>query len=142
MANDSRPLLTETSFHVRFAETDQMGVVHHAAYVVYLEEGRSELSRRWGAPYSALENAGFSLALSDVQVHYVASAQYDDLITVRAWVDALRSRSITFGYEVVNAATQQVLVTGSTRHICVNRQGEVRRIPEEWVAPFKAAGGW
>ncbi len=133
------PLLTETTFHVRFAETDMMGVVHHAMYVVYFEEGRSELSRQRGIPYSALEAMGYSLAVSELQVRYVASARYDDFITVRTWLEALRSRGMTFGYEVINPVTGQVLVTGLSKHICVDRDGQVRRLPEEWIAPFKKA---
>ncbi len=141
MPDDDRLLLTETTFRVRFAETDQMGVVHHAVYLVYFEEGRSELSRRHGAPYADLEASGFSLALSEAQARYMAPARYDDLITVRAWVKQIRSRGITFAYEVIDAGSGQVLVTGQTSHICINRAGEPCRIPEAWIAPFKAATG-
>ncbi len=139
MPAESRPLLTETTFHVRFAETDQMGVVHHAVYLVYFEEGRSELSRQHGAPYAGLEALGFSLALSSVTVRYLAPARYDERITVRAWVEQLRSRGITFAYEVVSAASGQTLVTGQTQHICIDRAGEVRHIPQAWLAPLRAA---
>jgi acyl-CoA thioester hydrolase len=139
MPTQARPLLTETTFHVRFAETDQMRVVHHAAYLVYFEEGRSELCRQHGVPYVELENSGLSLALSEVSVRYLAPARYDERITVRAWVEQLRSRGITFAYEIVNAASQQTLVTGQTRHICIDQAGQVRRIPEGWSAPLKAA---
>ena len=139
MMENGRPLLTETSFRVRFAETDQMGIVHHASYLVYFEEGRSELSRQHGMPYSALERMGFSLALSEAHVRYRVPAVYDELVTVRAWVEELRSRGITFGYELVRAADAEVLVTGQTKHICVDRSGRARRLPEEWIAPYRQA---
>lgn len=136
---ETRPLLTETSFRVRFAETDQMGIVHHANYLVYFEEGRSELSRQQGMPYSLLEEMGYSLALSEVHVRYGAPAVYDDLLTIRAWVETLRSRGLTFGYEVVRAADGQVLVTGRTAHICVDRSGRARRLPDAWIEPYRQA---
>lgn len=136
---NNRPLLSEATFRVRFAETDQMGIVHHASYLVYFEEGRSELSRRHGMPYSELERMGYSLALSDVHVRYRVPAVYDDLITVRAWVEELRSRGITFAYEVVRAQDGQVLVTGRTAHICVDHTGQARRLPDAWIAPYRQA---
>lgn len=134
-----RSLLTEVTFRVRFAETDQMGIVHHASYFVYFEEGRSELTRQHGAPYSELEAMGFSLALSDAQARYIAPARYDQRVTVRAWVARLRSRGIRFAYEIVCADDGTLLVTGETGHICVDRAGEVRRIPEEWLSALRAA---
>lgn len=139
MQENNRPLLAETTFRVRFAETDQMGIVHHASYLVYFEEGRSELSRQHGMPYSELERMGYSLALSEAYVRYRMPAVYDDLITVRTWVEQLRSRGITFAYEVVRAEDGQVLVTGRTAHICVDRSGQARRLPDAWIAPYRQA---
>lgn len=136
---EDRPLLVETTFRVRFAETDAMGVVHHAAYLVYFEEGRSELSRQHDMPYAELERMGYSLALSDVHIRYYVPAVYDDLITVRTWVSKVRSRAIRFNYEVVRTADGQMLVTGETYNICVDRTGQARRIPEEWIGPYKQA---
>ncbi len=124
--------IAETTFRVRFAETDQMQIVHHAAYIVYLEEGRSELGRQFGASYSVLEDAGFSLAVTEIQAKYLASARYDQRIAVRTWIEELRSRSLIYGYEIINAENRQVLVTGTSKHVCIDRQGQVRRIPEAW----------
>lgn len=138
-SDESRPLLTETTFRVRFAETDMMGVVHHANYLIYFEEGRSELSRRAGSPYSALEAQGFSLAVSDLHVRYIGSARYDELLTVRSWIGEIQSRAVTFEHEVVRAVNGEVLARGTVRTICIDREGRVRRIPEVWIAPFKAA---
>jgi acyl-CoA thioester hydrolase len=124
--------IAETTFRVRFAETDQMQIVHHAAYIVYLEEGRSELGRQFGASYSAFEDAGFSLAVTEIQAQYLASARYDQRVTVRTWIEDLRSRSLIYAYEILNAETQQILVTGMTKHVCVDREGHIRRIPDAW----------
>jgi len=131
--------VAETTFHVRYAETDAMGIVHHTAYIVYFEEGRSHLGRVLGAPYAALEENGYSLAVSEVTARYIAPARYDQRIGILTWVEDLRSRGVVFGYEVVDAETRQLLVTGQTKHICVDRHGQVRRLPGEWANKMRRA---
>jgi acyl-CoA thioester hydrolase len=130
--------IIDITFRVRFAETDQMGIVHHAAYLVYLEEGRSELSRQFNAPYSTLEESGYSLAVTEIALRYLAPARYDNLITVRSWIEQLQSRGIVFGYEVILAPNGQSLVTGTTRHLVIDRRGQVRRMPEAWTSAFSS----
>lgn len=122
----------ETSFRVRFAETDQMGIVHHSVYAVWLEEGRSEWSRQAGMPYSEFDKAGFSLAVTELRLRYMTPARYDDLVTVRTWIEELGSRGMIHHYEVINAETRQKIATGVVRLICVDTSGQVRRIPAEW----------
>jgi acyl-CoA thioester hydrolase len=128
--------IVETTIRVRFVETDMMGVVHHASYLAYLEEGRSEYTRQCGAPYAELQEMGYFLAVGEVTIRYHASATYDDLITVRTWLDDLRSRGLTFGYEVVDAASGARLVTASVRLICIDHSSQARRIPSKWVSHF------
>ena len=140
MAAD-RLLLTEITFYVRFAETDQMGIVHHSVYPIYFEEGRSALSRQHGAPYSDLERMGYSLALSELIVRFAAPARYDEEITVRTWIEQILSRGINFRYEVARTADQQLLVTGQTKQICIDRQGQVKRLPEAWISRLKSNAG-
>jgi acyl-CoA thioester hydrolase len=130
--------IVETTIRVRFAETDMMGVVHHASYLAYLEEGRSEYTRQCGAPYAELQEMGYFLAVGEITVRYHASATYDDLITVRTWLDDLRSRGVTFGYEVVDAESGRLIITASVRLICIGHDGQVRRIPSEWVSRLAA----
>lgn len=122
----------ELTFRVRFAETDMMGIVHHANYLIYFEAGRVDFSREAGASYADLEANGFSLAVSEIQIRYIVPARFDQLITVRTWVDELKSRTVTFGYEVVDAGSQSLIVTGSAKLICIDHVGQVRRIPETW----------
>lgn len=129
---DDNRQINETTLRVRFAETDMMGVVHHANYIIYFEAARVEFSRRAGAPYADLEAAGYSLAVSDLQIRYLGSARFDQMIVVRTWVETIRSRAVTFGYEIVDQETRNLLVTGSTQLICIDREGQVRRIPETW----------
>jgi acyl-CoA thioester hydrolase len=115
--------IAETTFHVRYAETDKMGIVHHSAYIIWLEEGRSQWLRSMGSSYAAFEEDGVSLAVSEVNVRYAQAAVYDQRVTVRSWIEEVKSRKVTFGYEILDAASGAVLVSGTHRHICLNRQG-------------------
>ena len=96
--------VVETRFRVRFYETDQMGVVHHAAYITWFEEGRSAFTRAIGYPYSQLEREGFSLAVAEVNARYHRPAVYDDEVRVIVCLEQLQSRGMTFSYEVRRAS--------------------------------------
>src|SRR5512136_687957 len=131
--------IVETTFPVRYAETDQMQMVHHSNYVVWMEAGRSEYMRQSGADYADIERGGHLFAVTSIQVRYLASAHYGERVTVRTWVEDLRSRQLTFGYEIVNASTGAVLVTAISEHLCLDRQGNVIRIPDRWRKLLSAA---
>jgi acyl-CoA thioester hydrolase len=133
-------VIAETTFHVRYAETDQMGVVHHSAYIIWFEEGRSTWSRQVGHTYANLERSGYALAVSELGARYLASACYDQLVTVRTRVSQVRSRLIRFEYEVLNAETGALLATGFSEHICLDQQGRPARIPEEWRRAWGGRG--
>ncbi len=124
--------LVETTFFVRYAETDQMGMVHHAEYLVWFEEGRSAWMRAFGRNYADFEAEGFFLPVSEVHARFLAPARYGRQVTVRTWPEVLRSRMVKLAYEVVDAETDQTLVTGYTRHVCMTREGQVVRLPEAW----------
>lgn len=123
--------VVETRFHVRFYETDQMGVVHHAVYITWFEEGRSAFTRAIGYPYSRLEAEGISLAVAEVTARYHRPARYDDEVIVATCLTAFPSRGMSFSYEVRRAADGELLVSGTSRHISVDRAGRVIRIPDE-----------
>ena len=123
---------SETTFHVRYAETDSMGIVHHSVYVVWFEEGRSHYMRSRGADYAHFEASGLAFALSELKVRYLAPARYGQRVTVRTTLESVRSRSLTLTYEVMEAESRSVLVTGRTELICVDRDGRVTSIPVEW----------
>lgn len=134
--------MSDTSFtsssqvRVRYAETDAQRIVHHASYIVYFEVARSDLIRSLGMSYADFESEGFFLAVSDVAVRYLRPARYDDLLTVHCGVKQARSRSLTFVYAIENATTGQQLVTGETKHICLDATGQVARVPERWLNLF------
>jgi acyl-CoA thioester hydrolase len=141
-AADAVPVseIIETTFYVRFAETDLMGIVHHSQYIVWMEEGRSDLMRRKGFTFDQWERVGIAFAVSELQLRYHAPARYGERVTVRTRVESLRSRQIVFGYEIVNADSGQALVTGTVKLIAVDKQNQVRTIPPE-VQKLLAVGG-
>jgi len=133
--------IVETTFYVRYAETDQMGSVQHSHYVVCMEEGRSEYMRRNGLDYVAIEQSGLALAVTEVNVRYLAPAHYNERVTVRTRIDSLRSRALTFGYEIINADTQQRLVVGSVKLMLIDRQGQVVSLLRSFETLLKNARG-
>lgn len=132
-----RPVV-ETRFRVRFYETDQMGIVHHAVYVTWFEEGRSAFTRAIGYPYSWLEAEGISLAVAEVTARYHRPARYDEEVIVATCLTGFLSRGMNFSYEVRRAADGALLVSGTSRHISVDRAGRVIRIPDDVRERFNA----
>lgn len=119
----------EVTFRVRYFETDAMGIVHHAAYITWFEEGRSAFTRAIGYPYSRMEQEGISLAVAEVTARYHRPARYDDEVRVIAALSQLGSRGMSFGYEVRRVADDELLVSGATRHISVDAHGKVTLLP-------------
>lgn len=126
--------ISESTFHVRYAETDKMGLVHHAAYLVWFEEGRSAFMRDHGLSYADIERAGHFLAAGELEAKYLMAARYDQAITVRAWIAGFRSRTVTFACEIVAAADGQRLFSARLKLICLNSAGQVVRLPAQWSA--------
>ena len=126
-----RPKAMETEFPVRYAETDAMGVVHHASYLVYFEEGRSHYMRELGNDYASIESSGYRLPFTEVDIRYLGSLMYGDHVRIRSWIEENRSRRLSFAYEVRNSVSDDILVTGLTRHVWTDLAGNVSRIPEE-----------
>lgn len=125
----------ETTLRVRYSETDGMGIVYHANYVVWFEIGRTEWCRAAGLPYRAMEDAGILILVTSVQVTYRRSARYDDAIVVRTTMTELSGRGCAFGYEIRDAQGR-VLAEGSTRHVFADKSGRPHRVPDEMVLPF------
>lgn len=128
----------EVRFRVRYFETDAMGIVHHASYITWFEEGRSAFTRAIGYPYSRMEREGIALAVAEVSARYHQPARYDDEVIVRAERTQLGSRGMTFGYEVRRGSDGVLLVTGSSKHISIDRLGRVTLFPAEIRAAFSA----
>lgn len=129
--------IVETFLRVRYAETDAMGVVYHTNYLVWFEVARGDYFRALGQDYGKWEKSGYFLPVSEAYARYHAPAQYGDSIVVRTWLEQVRSRSITLNYQVLHAESRKRLVTGWTRHICMDREGRAHRLPEEMLTSLE-----
>lgn len=128
----------EITFHVRYAETDTMGVVHHAVYFVWFEEGRSAFIREQGWSYADIEASGFFLVAAELEARFLRAVRYDQQITVRTWIEDFKSRAIVFGCQVVDSCSGQSIFSASLKLICVNSSGQSTRIPPTWHAWLKS----
>ena len=137
----NEPVIVITNFHVRYAETDAMGVVHHANYLVYFEEGRSHYMREMGSDYAEIEASGYQLPVTETGIRYLGSLRYGDTVQIRSHVEESLSRRLKFSYEVTNLADQRVLVTGFTNHIWTDGAGKVTRAPEIWHQLYQQFSG-
>lgn len=134
-------MITAIEHRVNYSETDQMGLVYHANYVIWLDMARTEHLRGTGVTYKEMEEQGVYLAVTDLQVRYRRAARYDDLVRVRCWVREVASRRVTFGYAVERAGpgdATELLATAQTSLIALDRGHSPTRIPEhvrELLAP-------
>lgn len=134
--------VVETQIRVRYAETDQMGVVYYANFFVWFEVGRVEYLRARGLSYRDLEkDDGCYIPVVDAHCRYKAPARYDDLIVLRTRVTKRRGPILHFAYEAVRAGDGQLLAVGETMHIAVDKNFEPRDLPESYGlgAPRAAA---
>jgi acyl-CoA thioester hydrolase len=127
-ANAEPPAVGETSIRVRYAEADRMGLLHHAQYLVYLEQARTEALRSQGLTYRDLEDQGFLLVLTKVEVRYRRPAYYDDLLTIRTFVVRTTTVRIDHRYEVLR--DREVLAEATTTLACVDREGRPQALPD------------
>lgn len=122
----------QTSLRIRYAETDNMGVVHHAVYLVWFEEGRSAYIRERGWSYAEIEASGYFLVAAELQARYLKACHYDQLVTVKTWIDKVQSRALTFGCDIIDASSGETAFSASLKLICVDAQGQITRIPAAW----------
>lgn len=125
------PRESTIDFRVRYAETDQMGVVYHANYLIWCEIGRTDLIRQLGTSYAELEREGIALAVIDAAVRYHTAARYDDLIRVRTTLTDVRSRTVTFDYRIEDATTGMRLASASTTLASLNKEGKLVALPAD-----------
>jgi acyl-CoA thioester hydrolase len=129
----------EAKVRVRYAETDQMGIVYHANYVVWMEVGRVELCRALGIRYRDMEAEGILLTVVEVQCRYAQPALYDEEIVIRAWVEESNPRMVRFGYEMREAESGRKVATGETKHIFCDKSRKPRKLPEQYRESFGMA---
>jgi len=132
----------ETSLRVRYAETDQMGVVYHSNYIVWFEVGRVEMLRELGFHYREMEKQdGTHIAVVEARCRFKSPALYDDLLTIRTRLLNVRESLLHFGYEVVRSRDGTLLAEGETVHLVVDEQFKRIRLPEKYLQPFLQAAG-
>jgi acyl-CoA thioester hydrolase len=116
---------------VNYSETDQMGFVYHANYLVWLDMARTEHLRSTGVTYKDMEERGVFLAVTEARIRYRLAARYDDLVRIRCWVRDLASRRVVFGYAVERAETAELLATAETALIALDRRRALSRVPAD-----------
>jgi acyl-CoA thioester hydrolase len=122
---------TDIEFRVRYAETDQMGVVYHANYLVWCEMGRTDFIRRRGMSYAEIERSGTMLAVSELSARFLGAARYEQLIRVETALSSIQSRAIVFDYLITNAESSVRLVTARTTLISVDASGKPKAMPAD-----------
>jgi acyl-CoA thioester hydrolase len=131
----------QTRIRVRYAETDQMGVVYHANYLVWMEIGRVELCRARGVNYSEMEaQDGIFLVVVEAQCRYHSPARYDEEVLVETWIRESGLRMVRFAYEMRAAGGNRKIAIGETGHVFCGRDMHPRRLPEKYRALFASDG--
>lgn len=124
----------QSAIRVRYAETDQMGIVYHSNYFIWMEVGRVEFCRSIGFNYKDLEADGIFLAVAETHCRHLSPARYDDEVVIQTSIREKNSRMVTFAYEV--SCKGRILATGWTKHIFLNRELRPVRLPPQYVAYF------
>lgn len=124
---------SETEFIVRYAETDQMGIVHHSNYAIWFEAGRTDFLKKSGVTYSSLEAKGILLPLYEMNCKFISPAKYEDEIIVITKLKFLSRVRIHFSYRVINTKSSKLLATGETMHAWTNK--EMKPINPEKAIP-------
>jgi len=120
-------------FRVRYVETDQMGVVHHASYLHWMEEGRMDYMRRRGMPYSRIESEGLFLPVVECKVRYLASARFEQEVVLTSWIKEVQPLVCRFSYLLEDKTSGQLLLKAQTKHVCVDRECSIVDYPRSWV---------
>jgi acyl-CoA thioester hydrolase len=130
----------EVRLRVRYAETDQMGVVYHANHFIWFEVGRVELLRQLGFSYREMEETdGCFIAVVDARCRYKAPARYDDEVIVRTHLKNVRESLVHFGYELMRVDDGVLLAEGETTHVVTDSNMKKRTIPEKYASAFREA---
>jgi acyl-CoA thioester hydrolase len=140
MNSNNHHAFHETRLRVRYAETDQMGVVYHSNHLIWFEVGRVELMREMGFSYRDMErDDGRFIAVAEVTCRYRAPVFYDDEIVIRTRLKTVRESIVVFSYELVRADSRALVAEGETTHIVTDSKMKVAALPEKYLSAFRAA---
>ena len=126
-------MTSESRMRVRYAETDKMGVVYYANYLVYLEVGRVDFIRTLGLDYKSMEDEGYLIAVIEAVVRYKASARFDEELVVRTTLAHLRGAVVIFDYTIHRVSDEMLLCEGSTTHMVVDPNMQKVTLPERYA---------
>jgi len=142
MTSDNHHTCNETRLRVRYAETDQMGVVYHSNHLIWFEVGRVELMRSMGFSYRDMEREdGRYIAVAEVKCRYRAPVYYDEEIVVRTRLKSVRESVVIFSYELTRAGNGTLLAEGETTHIVTDANMKIAALPEKYLTAFRVAMG-
>ncbi|UBH09650.1 acyl-CoA thioesterase [Macrococcus armenti] len=131
--------ITEKKIDVRYAETDKMGVVYHANYLVWFEVGRTDFIKKAGFNYQSMEDEGLISPVLDVQVKYKQSVTYPESVIVKTWIDHYSKLKTIYAYEVIKE-DGSIAATGKTTHVIIKKGSEkpvrLDRYYPEWHAKY------
>jgi acyl-CoA thioester hydrolase len=135
-------VVSESRLRVRYAETDQMGVVYHSNHFIWFEIGRVELMRQLGFSYRDMEREhGLFIAVADARCRYKAPARFDEELIVRTRLKNVRETMVHFGYELLRADDGLLLAEGETTHVVTNKQMKITPLPRQFLKVFREAVG-
>ena len=142
MSSKHNPAVNETHLRVRYAETDQMGIVYHSNHLIWFEIGRVELMRQLGFTYRDMErDDGRFIAVAEVKCRYRAPVRYDDEVVVRTRLTTVRESVVNFSYELVRADNGELLAEGETTHIVTDANMKIAALPDKYMKAFRQAVG-
>jgi acyl-CoA thioester hydrolase len=140
MSSNHSPAVNETKLRVRYAETDQMGVVYHSNHLIWFEVGRVEFMRQMGFSYRDMEREdGLFIAVAEAKCRYRAPVYYDEEVVVRTRLKTVRDSVIVFSYELARANTGTLLAEGETTHVVTNSEMKVSALPDKYLNVFRSA---
>jgi acyl-CoA thioester hydrolase len=139
MDNEQKTSVGEARVRVRYAETDQMGVVYHSNYLIWFEIGRVEFIRQLGLNYKRMEvEEGCGISVVDVHARYRVPARYDDELVIETRLLAARGAVVKFGYRILRVTDCVLLCEGETMHVCVGMDMKKRSLPPKYAERFAA----
>jgi len=142
MSSNHHPTVSETRVRVRYAETDQMGVVYHSNHFIWFEVGRVELMRGMGISYRDLErDEGRFIAVAEAKCRYRAPVRYDEEVVIRTWLKSVRESVVVFSYELRSAQAGTLLAEGETVHVVTDSHMKIAKLPRKLLDVFRAAQG-
>jgi acyl-CoA thioester hydrolase len=142
MNSNNHKAFNETRLRVRYAETDQMGIVYHSNHLIWFEVGRVELMRQMGFSYRDMEREdGRFIAVAEAKCRYRAPVYYDEEVVIRTQLKSVRESVVVFSYELLRAENGTLLAEGETTHIVTDGNMKIAALPEKYLNTFRVAIG-